>query len=648
MAGTLQTRITLYTGTIADTTTMTDLINASIKSIINAIPESKIEKYASISTDSGSGLDISSIRFIRAHKGGYRARLIDAGLKTQVTPTGALSSVYIAVAGTGYAVNDVVTLSQGTSGTCTITGVTATVPTSIEILNAGSAFTQGLKTTTVAPTGGTGLVIYVVPSTGSIHEATTTDPVCYVEATKAYVIPSGGSVIGVGYPSGVTYSSTSISGFPSELEQAVILDVAIQELMYKTNVAYDSLVSLAMDAISAPTSPNAASFTYSTASYTNASYTDGTFVPASIDTTAATTIGSLPTSPVYTMPVCTLTTAPSDLTISSTVPTTPSAPVYSYSDAVLGTYTATTIGSFGSIPVYVKPSNSIAFSNTGTYIATSQDLEKAQTEISNQQAQIAFYNSNITNETNGFNSKVEEYRANIQKAIRQSELDQERLMMSANKTTDLSIQNQAQHLNALISEYKDSLQRYISSVDAYRENVNKEVTQYKSNLEKWTTDRQTQLALYSNDIQNSIASFNKELAIYNAGVQKLIEQSKLDQERLINQSTKVVELNKFNAAKAIETALQNNQQTAVVDIQNRSKAAEIDIVNKTKTLEASISQYQANLDLFQAQVGLYGQDINKASQKYSLGIQKIMGQIQSFNSIIEQCRKEFQLVMSLI
>lgn len=800
MPGTLQSRIQLYTGTISDTTNMTDLINASIKSLINIIPESKIEKYASASADSGSGVDISSIRFIRAHKGGYRARLVDAGLKTQVLPSGALSAVAIVNGGSGYTLNDVLTLTTGgSSGTCKVTAVNAGVITNIEVLTVGSGYLLGVSATTVSPSGGSNCTIYVVPTNGSIHQATTTDPVCYLEATKAYVVPSGGTIIGMSYPSGIVHTSTTIPNFPAEWEQAVILDVVIQELLYKSNLAYDSLTALAIDSVSVPSAPGSASYTY----------TD-----AVLGTYTSTTIGALPTSPVYTAPTCSLTSAPSDLTITAAAPSTPSAPNYSYSDASLGTFTATTIGSLGTppaytkptinmttapdalnlssisipsapaefalsldavaptapsapsiiysdavlgtfdvtvidaiptAPVYTKPTNAVSFTNIASYIGTAQDLEKAQTEIQHQSVVLNSYNNDITNELSKFNSLMEnqkltvtraikqaefeqekfmtqgkaqtdlniqnelqttaalianyqavlgkyngdlnryqqivntevtkystnlqryvqqldavkitldkaiqEYRTNlelwqtkrntelaqyntdiqnelnefnkevviyqstVQNAIRQAELDQERLMLSASKTTDLNIQNKAQALTSAMSLYKDTLQKYNEDLVLYQSKVNTEVTQYKTNLDKWTADRQTQLGLYSNDIQNATASFNKELAVYNTGVQKLITQAQLDQDRLMRSADKTTDLS---------------------------------VINKAKDLEKQIAQYQSNLQLYSDQVNVYGQNINQAVQKYTLGITKLQSQMQLIMNTIEQCRKEYQRIVSMI
>lgn len=611
MAGTLQSRIQVYTGTISDTTNMTDLINAAIRSLVNIIPESKIEKYASASTDSGSGIDISSIRPIRAHKNGYRARRVDAGLKAQVA------------------------------------------------------------------------------SSTSIHQATSTDPVWYIENNKVYIIPSGGTLIGLGFPAGINHSSTTIAGFPIEWEQAVILDVVIQELLYKNNVNYDALVALAIDLVSAPTPPSDASFTFTNASYTNASYVDGVYTPASIDITAATTIGSLGTPPTYTKPSINMTivpdalslsgisipSAPADfaLSISATPPSVPSAPVITYTNAVIGAFGPIVIDPIPTPPTYTKPTNSVSFTNISSYIATKQDLEKAQTEIQHQSVVLNSYNNDITNELSKFNSLMENQKLTVTRAIKQAEFEQEKFMTQGKAQTDLNIQNELQTtaalianyqavlgkyngdltryqqiVNAEVSVYSTNLQKYSQQLDSVRASIDKAVQEYRTNLERWQTQRNTELNQYASDIQNEFNEFTKELKIYESTVQTALKQADLTQDRLREQSLKVVELNKFNAQQAIQTALQNEQQSLVADIQNKAKAAEVDILNKTKAVDVSIEQYKANLELFMSKLNMYASDINKAVQKYSLNIQKYLGAINSTDSIIEQCRKEFQLIISLI
>ena len=81
-----------------------------------------------------------------------------------------------------------------------------------------------------------------VQDSDSIHYAPTNSPVHLWDDNKVYVYPSGGSVIHVAYPT-VTYSDTSISGFPSEMEHVVILYTAIQEASSILNTTLSSITS---------------------------------------------------------------------------------------------------------------------------------------------------------------------------------------------------------------------------------------------------------------------------------------------------------------------------------------------------------------------------------------------------------------------
>lgn len=86
--------------------------------------------------------------------GGTTGTLIDA-------PTG-LGTVGVAVGGTGYSVNDILTLATGTGGTVKVTAVTSGVVTAISILSQGTGYTAGTTyATTANPAVGTGCTIYV-------------------------------------------------------------------------------------------------------------------------------------------------------------------------------------------------------------------------------------------------------------------------------------------------------------------------------------------------------------------------------------------------------------------------------------------------------------------------------------------------------
>ncbi len=377
MAGTFQTRVQSYLGTgYSETVTLSDNLTAGAKYITDLLPEDKIDRFGADLTDSGSGVSVTGHRVIRAHKAGYRASRIDAGLKTQAA------------------------------------------------------------------------------SAGSIYTSSTIDPSWYIENGKGYVLPSGGTIVGVAYPT-VAYGDLTISNFPTELEHGVVLYAVIQGCISQINAGKDALNALSYATITPPSVPLA-------------------------------------------------------LTISSAAPTAPLDSSYSYTDAILGTYTATTIGSLGIVPTYTKPTTTFSITAANTYVATNQDLERAKSEIDNQNTLLNQYNLDIQNEQNEFNKELEVYKSTFQTAIRQAELDQERLIVAANKTTDLSIQNKAQSLNAAISLYKDKLQKFVSQIDLYQASVNSEIQLYAQNLGRL----QGQLQLYSSQIQDAQIKYNSDQQKY--------------------------------------------------------------------------------------------------------------------------------------
>ena len=185
---TFQVRVEDIIGSVGDTDALSDWLTEGARRVILYLPESKLENYPTAAlTDSGTGVSIAAYRPIRAHKSGYGARRIDAGLKTQA----------------------------------------------------------GLST--------------------SIHYATAADPVWYIELSKAFVLPSGGSVIAIAFPT-VLYSASTITAFPIEHENAVVLYAAIRgRLRQIYDLINTNLGGLAFSAQVAPSAPIAPSFTYTDA-----------------------------------------------------------------------------------------------------------------------------------------------------------------------------------------------------------------------------------------------------------------------------------------------------------------------------------------------------------------------------------------------
>lgn len=473
----------------------------------------------------------------------------------------------------------------------------------------------------------------------SLYTADARSPYWYLEAGKVYVVPNGGTVCAVAYPT-VLYSDGSVTSFPTEMEQAIIFYVAVQQLLGKNATLLATLDALTIDTVSAPTAPDAETFAY---------------VDAVIGTFTATTIGDLGTAPTYTKPTVSLTAAPTalDLSLLITIPTAPtdfsltasapSAPAdasYAYVDAVIGTYTATTIGSLGTAPAYTKPTTTFDITNATTYIATEEDFEKASIEINKQATLLEQFGKDLYNELNEFNKELEIYKSTVQNAFNQAQLDQERLLTVGRDTTNLNIQNEIQTLqgaialyqaklgkyqeeinsyqaqvNAQVQTYQQLLQKYATQLDGVRATLDRYIQEYRANLERWATLRQTELQNFASDIQNELNEFNKELAVYQSTVQKALDQAKLDQERLMIVGRETTNLN---------------------------------IQNEAQTLQGVIALAQTKLQKYQGQIGAYGTQVNYAVQKLQSYIQKYLGEVQANTQIIEQLKAEFKQVVSVL
>lgn len=89
----------------------------------------------------------------------------------------------------------------------------------------------------------------------SIFYANARSPKCYLSGGKGYVVPSGGNVYVVVYPT-VLYSAETISLFPTELEPAVVLYAAIRALNYSVIDMLNDYDDISTYIVVPPTTPD--------------------------------------------------------------------------------------------------------------------------------------------------------------------------------------------------------------------------------------------------------------------------------------------------------------------------------------------------------------------------------------------------------
>jgi hypothetical protein len=464
----------------------------------------------------------------------------------------------------------------------------------------------------------------------SLYYATNRSPVHYIENGKLYILPGGGTGVGIAYPT-VTYNNTSIGSFPSELQHAVILYAAEHVLIQRMNDKVVNLEGINLEDVSVPVAPNAPAI-----SYTNATATGADTV----------TIASPGTVPSYTKPTVVLTAAPdiSDLNVSAiSVPTAPGTPVISFSDASLVSVAATTISalqitvptytkptvsllsvpsmadltietdfpaqpsdpsyttSIGNVPeapVFTAPTNTIVYTNTDSAL-TNVDIELAAAHLSKVQTQLQQYAKDLEVALGTFNSNKAKFDADVQKLVQQASI-----------SSSESIQKQAQ-----------KLEKYAADVNLYSQYVNKEVSQYKLNLDKliqfWQIGNDNILKQYSLEIQNELNRWQRELRNYEIDANHKIEQAKLT----LNEALE-------NAKNANNIALQNEIQTAQTELANYEltvKKHQAMLDSYSKQVESAVVVFKANYD---KALQIWQTKRANELQQYSLDIQNELNEFQ--------------------
>lgn len=323
-----------------------------------------------------------------------------------------------------------------------------------------------------------------VGNSGSIHYPSATDPVMYILNGLAYVKPSGGTVVAMAYPT-VVYSDSTITAFPADLDEGVVLYACVHgRLRQMSDLTITTLGGLSISTFAKPIAPASPSFTYTDAVYSNASYTSAEYTPAI------------------------------------------------YVNALIDTISATTI-SFSDTLGYTPPVFGGSYSNTDTAL-TNQDIELANAHLNKVNSQLDQMQKDLLNSLNEFNRDKGEFDANLQIAINQASLTQQRLIeqtriqvelnrfnaqqalqealanasqesqvdlanrranleldiTNKSKSMELSIVNESKELERQIQEYSAKLQGYGQDINSYSQEVNQEVSRVAQRINQYNAQFQ--------------------------------------------------------------------------------------------------------------------------------------------------------------
>ena len=386
----------------------------------------------------------------------------------------------------GTIVVDMVVTGTGISGSVTVETVTdqnTLVLSSAQTLgnNVDLVFADSAGTVSAAISGGGGVAVTTAKflyaekngyqaneidasnkaratDTGSIFYATTKSPAYYREGGTISVVPGGGSVHVVDYPT-IAYDNSGVTGVPDDVEHLVIMGAAVKARI-------GQLATLRAD-LSEINSPD---------------FQEVEFVLGSIPSISDLTLSEVaPTLVLEPAPTIT------DLTISSTAPVVPSAPEFSDNVVTLPT----------TPPAYTAPVTNLSFASADIFITDNEDVELANAELQKVSTQINKYQADMQNQIQKFNEANVEYQAGVQKAIQDAQLD-------SSKDS---------------KQYESKLRRFNEELSKYQQLVNVEVQEHTINrmqkdLAVWTQKRSNQLQKYIADLDKYKAKTSNEKEVY--------------------------------------------------------------------------------------------------------------------------------------
>lgn len=171
-----------------------------------------------------------------------------------------------------------------------------------------------------------------------------------------------------------------------------------------------------------------------------------------------------------------------EITLPST-PTLPAAPSIAYSDATAATVTATSIGAFGTPPVYTQPTLSESYTNFDTYFDL-EDSEIGQLALARIESQLSVFRDEMQDQMNVFQDSNVEYQASIQDAIEQARITLQEARQNAEMATSVAVANEARTLEAAVQDYIQELARHAQEVASYSAQVSATIRKWEVSLNR--------------------------------------------------------------------------------------------------------------------------------------------------------------------
>ena len=325
------------------------------------------------------------------------------------------------------------------------------------------------------------------------------------------------------------------------------------------------------------------------------------------------------------------------------------------------------------------------------YIADEEDPEMA-TSVGQYIGQVvSLYSTQMTNNMNDFNARVQEYTQEVKKVTSQAQMDRAK----KDKQSDMNWQ-------ATQAQYTQDLAKHQADVALYQADINKQVQEWQMQnltykMAEWNSKVGHAIQEHSAETQNELNKFNEMDKLYQMKWTKAMQDATISQgnkandlaefDKAMNRYTQEVntevqryqqdellkkwELYKFdyqqalaehgsrmtdamNAFNSDNTKLTTEMTIAQGNANNIQAAlmaqmqtdTELAKHNSMQQAQSDLNKFQQDLSNFQARLGKYTNDINTQQGEYSQVVakytQELANAMNTFNSDLQSKTKEYE------
>jgi hypothetical protein len=659
-----------------DTTIVSEWASDTAREVINILPEDMLWSVSTELTDDGTGTDVSTSKFLYAHKDGYEAIEISPSMKGRASDVGSI-----------YKATDTSSVYYREGGSVTIlpTGGKIAVVSFPNILYDDSDVTG-------VPDDVKHLVIMGTAVKGRLNQLNDLRVAIKDISNPDYVIPTmtfdaspniADLVISANVPSLTLSAAPSITPlsivaspptapaspvftYVDVNDSATIAATTITEPSQSSSYVSPTMTMESAPIISSlsttsvrPTPPslsdNSVTFNFSSPTYVKPTFDTINFPTLNWDnlsspiepSLAVTSVGALGTNaPSYSAPVIAIGTFPS---LNWDVGALPVCPYYNWDtiDEVLSsmvipsnivlpslsidvapiltwdmpslpitpTISEKVVADFSaSYPNFLPPvMDTPNWSDTNTWISTEEDNEMLAARVQEIQAKIAEYSARLQESQGAFNKDNAIFQAIVQEKIQEAQL-----------------------ADATVAK---TIQLYQNDISKYTAKVNAVIQENQSQLQVWQIEWSTKLQKYQADLGVVVSKYQAEIAGENQ-----VSQSKIAvrANQLQEDSTKnTMSIQTFQAKVAlfqadVASVTQVNQGRIAAWQQETAFKVQVyssDIQNALNSFNKEKEEYQASLQIAIQNAQLESKGSAEELQKHSIEVQKYSAEVNSKTSL---------------